>query len=299
MSDRYLILDFDGTCTDVPNATERYLAEYHRLLSARFAVFTDEEWKSALQWVAERSPGLGWTLKSTPSAPAAADPYIQAFEAASHLRRLKDISGDIPGDLHGLAYDAAPGALRPELPAVLAAAADTGWRIHFVTNSSTAKVAHRITDLLATDTGLRERIGVTGNAAKFLVCEPAVDGKQGKDGKPGWTPPAPELRARFAALPATEPCEQLERPIYLRRGAYFDALAAIWGTDLDAPGNTLVCGDVYELDLAMPAALGCAVHLIERGSPFATCKYETDAVARLGTRGNVSVDLRGLLARFR
>ena len=41
-------------------------------LSAQFAVFTDEEWHGALDWVQARSPELGWTLKSTPAAPAPA-----------------------------------------------------------------------------------------------------------------------------------------------------------------------------------------------------------------------------------
>jgi len=65
----------------------------------------------------------------------------------------------------------------------------------------------------------------------------------------------------------------VNRPLYLRRGAYFEALCALYhafGDDSFPIEKTLVCGDIWELDLAMPAVLGAQVHLIERAAPYAT-----------------------------
>jgi hypothetical protein len=52
------------------------------------------------------------------------------------------------------------------------------------------------------------------------------------------------------------------------------------------------------LDLAMPAQLGCRVHLITRAAPYDTYDYERHAVQRLGSLGGISDDLRGVLARL-
>jgi hypothetical protein len=82
----------------------------------------------------------------------------------------------------------------------------------------------------------------------------------------------------------------LDRPVYLRRGAYFEALCA---TTFPME-QTLVCGDIWELDLALPAALGAQVHLIERAAPFATYRYERERLAK----GQSSPNLEALLERI-
>src|SRR5438105_2748738 len=87
------------------------------------------------------------------------------------------------------------------------------------------------------------------------------------------------------------------RPLPCWRGSrYFDALCRALGED--AFEDTLVCGDVWELDLAMPAMLGCSVHLITRQSPFHTYQYERDAAAALGGRGGIGDELSSLLTRL-
>jgi hypothetical protein len=83
--------------------------------------------------------------------------------------------------------------------------------------------------------------------------------------------------------------EGVARPVYLRRGSYFEALCA---TQFPL-AETLVVGDIWELDLAMPAALGAHVHLIQRASPFETYAYELGQLAK----GHSSVNLKGLLKR--
>jgi hypothetical protein len=52
----------------------------------------------------------------------------------------------------------------------------------------------------------------------------------------------------------------LARPVLLRRRAYHDILASVLG---GAPFSELVVvGDIFELDLAMPLALGARVALV-------------------------------------
>ena len=60
-------------------------------------------------------------------------------------------------------------------------------------------------------------------------------------------------------------------------------------------GSTVVCGDIWELDLAMPAALGMCTHLITRASPYDTYDFELQAARRAVPSAGVSDDLRGLL----
>ena len=103
-------------------------------------------------------------------------------------------------------------------------------------------------------------------------------------------------RARFEALPDVVAAPGLARPVWLRRGAFFDALADVWGADAKGPDATIFCGDIHELDLALPAALGCDTHLVERAAPLATHDAERAAVAATPGAG-MSADLRGLLAR--
>ena len=286
MNIRHVVLDFDGTCTDVPAAHHLFLEEYRRLLALEVAPCAPDEWEHALEVVRARSPQEGWMLWGTPAAPAAADPYILASEAAAWLARSHRYPKPLPKDLHDRAVLAGEAPFRPECARVLAEVAKAGAALHVISNSDASTVSGRLDRLLAADPGLRARIHVEGSAAKYAICEPP------QEPEPGRSPVVPRLRAAFAALPAESP-RLLDRPIYLRRGRYLAALSTLWG-DPNAPAATLVCGDIWELDLAMPAALGCAVHLIERAAPYETYPYERAALART-LRGRSSATLDGLV----
>ena len=56
-----------------------------------------------------------------------------------------------------------------------------------------------------------------------------------------------------------------------------------------------MCGDIFELDLALPAELGAHVHFIRRERTF---DYELDAIRALGRRGGASDTLMPLLERL-
>ena len=125
---------------------------------------------------------------------------------------------------------------------------------------------------------------------KFMVQEIPV-------GDPG---PAERYRAEFDRVPKIDPAmtAAVGRPIYLRRGAYFDALCHLWSEGFHEPGfpiaQTIFCGDIWELDLALPQALGAPVHLIRRAAPYETYAYELASVPE----DQQSDELRDLLGRL-
>jgi len=287
MTLRYVVLDFDGTCTQIEPVHAGFSASYVAILEAanrQPAGSLAGAWESAVRRVRAASPEAGWTLLGAPStAPAAADPYILAGEVTALLLREGAIR-DAPPDAYARAYAANPAPWRPELPEVLAALVARGLRVGFVSNSDPHMIQTRLGDVLHADRALRRQIAVRGDAAKFRVVELPV----------GAAGPGAAHRAEFERLDGAVRAGGLSRPIYLRRGAYFDALCGLWaelGGDY-AIAETLVCGDIWELDLAMPRALGAAVHLIRRPPPFATCSYE---LAQLASPADVSDDLRGLV----
>jgi FMN phosphatase YigB (HAD superfamily) len=287
---RYVILDFDGTCTLVERIQKQFLADYHRAISPAFGELPEAEWKSALASVKRASPHVGWTFGGAPAAPAAADPYIQSGEAAALLQRRyaeRDVHVSVP-DAYHTAYHANAAPWREETRHVLETLVDRGIRVGFISNSATAGLTARLDSLLEDHAELRGQIHVQGNAAKFKVQELSFDPKG----------PAEKHRARFEAIPAAAKLKAagggLRRPAYLRRGRYFEAICAFWqffGEKGFPAAETLVCGDVWELDLALPAALGIQTHLIERAKPYGTYPYE---LAQVPTR-DVSEDLHGLI----
>ncbi len=150
-----------------------------------------------------------------------------------------------------------------------------GLSVHVVTNADPVVVADKLAALAPA--GL-PRLHVHGDARKFLIV------------------PASRPDDRLAALPAERRLPGLARPLLLRRGRYFDVLTSIWAECGARPAETLVCGDIFELDLALPADLGAEVYLVRRETTYA---YETDAVAALGARGSIGEGLGGVLQRCR
>jgi hypothetical protein len=283
---RHVVLDFDGTCTQVPLAQQAYLDRYRQLFRDEVCPTADAHWDVVLAELRNSSPQLGWMLDgAAPSAPVAADPFILAGEAAKRILQIVGSDTPPPVTLHQRAYDAAQAPWRDEMLAVLQGLDELAVQVHFVSNSSTTKIGQRLDDLTGNRHQLRARTRVSGGAAKFSIRELALDAAISVD-----------RREQFGRLAPGVHVPGLDRPVYLRRGKYFEALSAVWGSDPSAIADTLVCGDVWELDLAMPAALGCEVHLVTRGAPFETYAYEIDATLA-SARGGVSDDLTGLLAR--
>jgi hypothetical protein len=285
----HIILDFDGTCTQIPPIFEAYLDLYRKGLNESGLSVTPREWREAQAIVRQHSPKAGWMAGGCPSAPAAGDPYVLADETAGLILRRRDAKTPVPPTIHIQAYEAALAPWREEAHETFSQLVDHGVGLHFVSNSSTTFIARRLRDLFGDGHPMTTKISVQSDAGKFRICEL------------NWDDPVAvsvEAKRRFLSLPVAygeKPLTETERPVYLRRGAYFEAINRVLDGDFDALTNTVFCGDTWEMDLAMPFALGAKVHLLDRAAPFETYAYERQALVAYGGRGKTSADLSGLL----
>jgi beta-phosphoglucomutase-like phosphatase (HAD superfamily) len=282
-----VILDFDGTCTQIPLIYQQYLDQYLVEFSSRLKLatpVTTQEWNDMQQTVREHSPKAAWTVKTTAAAPAAADPYILAYETSKALLRKRpegETISEPPFEAHVNSNNAHAAPWRPEAKEIFETLLNKGIKVHFVSNTSSATILKRLSELF---TELPKGLSVQSGAAKFSISELSFDSKISN-----------ELKKKFEHVPVAHSAQHIGRPVYLRRSYYFEALCAALDNDLHKLHSTVVCGDIWEMDLAMPHELGANIHLVERASPFDTYPFERDAVTAAKSRGKVSHDLRGLL----
>jgi hypothetical protein len=260
-----LVLDFDGTMTDAEAEgrpfRDGYLDDLCALVGrpAKDAeILAIAEAIEAELAVAPASHPFLWMGRAV--APATVDPYLRMVPIA---HRILDRFGAIPGPedrarllgnvLYRYNYAKTLGhpVFRAGAGEVLRALADThAW---IVTNSDTHAVAGKIAALDREVPGVAWLTSrVRGHARKFDVDD-------------AWTGVPDEL-----AVPG------LDRPVLLRRRAYHDILREL----LDATGaaftDLVVIGDIFELDLALPLALGARIGLV---SSVHTPPYERAFVA--------------------
>ncbi len=277
-----VVLDFDGTLTDADAHAPAFVDESRRALAARLG--WDEptqrrEWGRAAALVTVLPPEAAWEVDGVGACPANADPYVTANGVvrrllAAHAGLAGAALSDAVLDVHRTAYERVAPGFRAGARETLEALSGAGPRVSVVTNSRTGTV-ERLLDSL--DLPRRGEVLVRGDAAKFSV---------GTDGT---------ADPRLAALPEALEWPELARPVRLRRGRYFGVLEHLWRETGSGADGTLVVGDNFELDLAMPAALGAHVHLVLRAS---TMPHE-ERLARAMARGDAAPGLGAVLERIR
>ncbi|QSQ12412.1 HAD family hydrolase [Myxococcus landrumensis] len=277
-----VVLDFDGTFTDVATESAPFLTHFRDGLARALGQGVEQAWDEEVAALRAGADLLGWNLGGKVVAPATADPYLTATTAAHRIfQRLAVGTDDATRSeavqkLYRDSYVHSATAFKPEAKEVLEALLATGMPVTVVTNAHTELVEKKL-DTLAPKG--RERLKVSGDARKFLLDPPDVSD------------------ARFDSVPEQQQLDGvLRRPIYLRRGRYFEALKRVWDSTGTKPEETLVAGDIYELDLALPAALGAHVQLVSRDNVL---PYELKAIEALGARGGADRSLRALLPRLR
>lgn len=278
---RCVVLDFDGTFTNVHEEARDFPRAYRADVSDVCGRDITKEWDEAAATIAADPDKYGWEVDGKLVAPANADPYVHSTAVATLLWRrlgiLKDarLRSELVQIIYRKAYEQTRTAFRPHAREVIDALMGSGMPTYIVTNSHTEMVEKKLNDL---GLGKQERPHVLGDARKFIAGSLAQ--------------PDPV----FDALPETTQVPGLQRPVYVRRAYYFQALRKIWKATGAGPENTLVVGDIYELDLALPAHLGAHVHLMTREG---TNRWERTAVEALGARGGISEDLRDVVKRIR
>ena len=276
-----LALDFDGTMTDAEAEgrpfREGYLEDLCLLVGRpihdpEISALADEV-EAELARAPSSHPFL-WMGRAV--APATVDPYLRMVPIA---HRILDKFGAMPnatdrGRLLGSVlykYNYQKTLGRPVFRAgaaeVLAALVDTQTWI--VTNSDTHAVAGKVAALDREAPGVAWLTSrVRGQARKFDVDD-------------DWT---------FA--PAELVVPGLDRPVLLRRRAYYDILKSVVDAAHGSFAELVVVGDIFELDLAMPLALGARVGLV--ATPR-TPPYER-AFVTAHPRGRIIEDLAEIRA---
>ncbi len=274
-----VMLDFDGTFTLAEEEGAPFLEAYRADLTQRLGRDLGAEWAECEATIRAKPTEYGWLFQGKLVAPGDADPYIRATTVARMLMDRHQAYSE-PADrdralseLYGNNYERSATVFRPGAKEVLERLLGTGKPVYVVTNSGTAAVTRKVETLLP---NASTRPIVRGNARKAFIEEPT------------------ESDAPFASLPETQTLEGLPRPVYLRRGRYYEVLREIWQETKTLPERTLFVGDIYELDLALPLHLGVAVHLIVGDT---TPDYERRFVASI-PRGGSSDSLEGVAQRL-
>jgi hypothetical protein len=246
-----LVLDFDGTMTDAEAEGRPFRDGYLEDLCLLVGRAPGDPEVTAIAETVEaelaRAPASHpflWLGRAV--APATVDPYLRMVPIA---HRILDRFGAIPDEndrgrlLSNVLYkyNYAKTLGRPVFRAGAAHVLRTlgGSPTWIVTNSDTHAVAGKVAALD------REAPGVAWLTSRVRGFARKFDVDDHWDGAPT------EL-----ALPG------LDRPVLLRRRAYHDSLRTV----LDEAGarweDLVVVGDIFELDLAMPLALGARVGLV-------------------------------------
>ena len=246
-----LCLDFDGTMTDAEAEgrpfRDGYIEDLCLLVGRKpndpEVLAIAETTEAEIAAAPHQHPFL-WMGR--PVAPATVDPYLRMVPIA---HRILDRFGAIPdandrGRLLGSVLYKYNYAKTLGHPVFRTGAGEVlralgGSPTWIVTNSDTHAVAGKIAALDRDTPGVAWLTSrVRGFARKFDVDD-------------AWTAAPGEL-----ALPG------LARAVLLRRRNYFDILSTV----LEEAGKTfedlVVVGDIFELDLAMPLALGARVGLV-------------------------------------
>jgi hypothetical protein len=273
---RVLVLDFDGTMTDAEAEGRPFRDGYLEdlcLLVGRVPGDAEvnalaEEVEAELARAPETHP---FTWMGRAVAPACVDPYLRivpmAHRVLDHFHCFANASDRarlLSTVLHKYNYAKTLGR-----PVFRAGAGKIlrelgGSPTWIVTNSDTHAVAGKIAALDREAPGVAWLTSrVRGFARKFDVDD-------------DWRDVQSELE-----VPG------LERPVLLRRRPYHDQLRAILDEANATYADLCVVGDIFELDLAMPLALGARVGLV--ASPR-TPVYERAFVAG-HPRGRVIEDL--------
>jgi hypothetical protein len=246
-----LVLDFDGTMTDAEAEGRPFRDGYLEDLALLVGLAPDDPAIRAIAdeveaeiFAAPASYPFHWMGR--PVAPATVDPYLRMVPIA---HRILDRYGAIPSAedrsrllgsvLYKYNYQKTLGhpVFRPGAGAMLKSL--DGTRTWIVTNSDTHAVAGKVAALD------REAPGVAwltsrgrGFARKFEVDD-------------SWTGAPGEM-----TLPG------LSRSVLLRRRWYYEILREVLAEAGSSFDELVVVGDIFELDLAMPLALGARVGLV-------------------------------------
>ena len=245
---RVRIADFDGTWTDAEEEGKPFRVGYLQDLAALAELPLDEVERLAGEFerAVAADPGAhGWQYAGKIVAPAMVDPYLRIQAVAGKIFDRAQLFLDaaereqVLNRLFRDNYPKSGVSFRPGALGVLDAALRD--RLYIVTNSGTEPVCAKLEQLVG---GVTKWLGfwmaehVFGGAKKYVV-EDSLFG-----------------------VPETMELPGLARPVFLRRPHYYKVLEALRTRHGARWDEVVVVGDIFELDLALPLALGAQVGLL-------------------------------------
>ena len=256
---RLLVLDFDGTMTDAEQEAAPFREGYFEDISVLSGLSIPEIKVLAERFQAEVAANVhayGWTYEGRIVAPAWVDPYLRMmpvarklFDHSETLMNPRDRTRVLDGILYKYNYPKTLNRFRPGAREVLESL--EGTATYVVTNSHTDPVRGKLRDL-----------GDRGDGTcslDWLVAR--VHGSAKKY----------QLDDTFTAVPESLTLPGLPRPVLLRRGKYHAKLTELLADEGCDWEDLVVVGDIFELDLSLPLAMGATVGLL--ANPY-TPDYE-------------------------
>lgn len=271
-----IILDFDGTMTDAESEGVPYRKGYLDDLSliCNIPVETIESWAEEFtKEVQANQQKFGWKFNGSIVAPASVDPYLRIMpvarmilDRANVLRELSVRDRILDRILYKYNYQKTNTCFRGGAAQFLSIF-NENRNCYIVTNSHTKPVRQKVNQLSQENQSLGiawlvDR--VFGSAKKYIIDD------------------------SFEDLPKELRVKNLNRPILLRRANYFNVLNDIRKSEGRSWEDMIVVGDIFELDLCVPLAMGAHVGLMT--SKF-TPQYEMDYLNE-HDRGAVFEDLQ-------
>ena len=245
-----ILLDFDGTLTDVDAEAMPAIEKWHELYCEKTGVsrfVLDKDFSCTLNEVLNDSKS-GWINDGFIVAPATADPLVLTTTVYQKMIAKNIREGSFPSNPEAKAIDALLYELfsksYPYSNIVFRKGAKefldeltSQYNVTIVTNSKVDSVEHKLGKLVDYS------VPIIGNAKKYIIgTEPSF-------------------------IPKQTTLEDFPRPIFLRRSQYYSILK-----EFDAEESAVI-GDIYEFDLALPEYLGFKTIQLETST---TPRYESN-----------------------
>lgn len=278
MAIELVILDFDGTFTDATAEAEPFVAGFRRDFFDLLGRDASDAWSEEEAKIGANPSEYGWRHSGVITAPAVADPYLHTSAVAQSvcdrfgILRDETTRSDVLQTLYRKNYALTRSVPRPDAKQVLETLLGRALPVYIVTNSRPDAVQAKID---AIDIEGVQDLCVIGDAKKFVIDVASRD-------------------ALFDGLSDLAVPGLDGREVLVKRGHYYDVLRQAWQHTGTSAAQTLVVGDIFELDLALPLSLGAFVHLVYGEQ---TPSYEIDFV-RQHPRGDASDSLAGMLTRL-
>ncbi|MBI4453091.1 HAD family hydrolase [Candidatus Woesearchaeota archaeon] len=252
-----LILDFDGTLTNIEEEAKPYVEGFCKGLGRELKLSQSEietYWNEARAKILKTPEKYGWELDGIIVASATSDPILICYSITDEILGKLGINLSeqerraLLAKLYLENYPKMSESFKEGVDEFLSEV----WNlfegnVYVVTNSSPDKVEKKISHLHSD----HFRIPIIGGAKKYIVVND------------------------WKAVPKTINISGLERPVYIRRQHYGEILNKIMKEQNTNASGITVVGDIWELDLALPQYFGMTVGLTPNKT---TPQYEKDVV---------------------